>query len=142
MILPDVNLLIYVVNQDSAGHERALRWWQDVVESRTATAFTDVTLLGFLRIATSARLLPQPLSAAQALDQVGAWLAMSHAHVVRPTERHWVVLDSLIRRVGVSGNLTTDAHLAALAVEHGITVASADTDFARFHGIRWVNPLA
>lgn len=142
MILPDVNVLVYVVNEDAALHERAMRWWQYELEAGTPLAFTDVSLLGFLRLVTNARLLPRPLAVGEALDQVAAWLAMGQSHLVRPTERHWVVMDALLRRAGISGNLTTDAHLAALGIEHGITIASADTDFARFPDLRWVNPLA
>lgn len=140
-MLPDVNVLVYVVNEDAALHERVAGWWGGLLAAGTPIALTDMTLLGFLRISTHPRLLPRPLTAEQALDQVAEWTAMVQARLVRPTARHWDLVDSLLRRAGVAGNLTTDAHLAALSIEHGVTIASGDTDFARFHGIRWLNPM-
>lgn len=99
-------------------------------------------LLGFIRISTRARVFPEPLAPEQALDLVDLWLAQPCATIIQPTPRHAAVLRDLIGHVGTAGNLTTDAHLAALAIEHGAQLCSADVDFSRFPGLNWHNPLA
>lgn len=99
-------------------------------------------VLGFVRICTHARILPKPLPAAVALEQVEEWLSLPNVRIVQPTASHPRRFAELCRAAGVSGNLVTDAHLAALAIEHGAELASCDEDFGRFPGLRWFNPLA
>ena len=110
--------------------------------SEEPVAFTWVVVLGFLRIATNPRIQPRPLTAAQAVTVVEGWLAQPVTRVVVPGDEHWRILKSLLHHVGTAGNLTTDAHLAALAIENGATLCSTDTDFQRFSHLRWVNPLS
>jgi len=98
-------------------------------------------LLGFLRIATSGRIMPRPLTAEQAADVVDGWLAHPIVVPLSETEEHWPQLRTLLLTSGTAGNLTTDAHLAALAITHGCELCSTDGNFARFSGLRWVNPL-
>jgi toxin-antitoxin system PIN domain toxin len=99
-------------------------------------------LLAFVRLSTRASTFSQPLRADEAFDIVELWLAQPCALVLHPTERHLAVLRGLVEPLGTAGNITTDAHLAALAIEHGAEVCSADADFGRFPGLRWTNPLA
>lgn len=99
-------------------------------------------MLAFLRICTSVRIFQQPLSIAQAIDYVDQWLALPTARALSPGPHHWRILRELVTANGTGGNLTTDAHIAALAIEHGCSVCSADNDFKRFTGIRHINPLA
>lgn len=98
-------------------------------------------MLGFIRLVTNRRLFESPLSVNESVKYVESWLAQPNTAVVIPTPRHWPLLANLLRSTGVAGNLTTDAHIAALAIEHGYTVYSNDTDFGRFGNLRWENPL-
>ena len=100
-----------------------------------------VVSLGFVRITTSHRIFERPLSADEAFSIVGQWLEHPLVQPVEPQDGHWERLQKLLTLLGTAGNLTTDAHLAALAIEHGATLYSADHDFARFEGLRWINPL-
>ena len=142
MILVDVNLLLYATNV-SAGQHRAAREWLDrqLVES-PRVGLPWGTLLGFLRLATNARAITRPLTMAAAWQQVSQWLACEPTWVPLPTERHGEVLGRLLAEPGMYGNLVPDAHLAALAIEHGLTLCSTDGDFARFPELKWLNPLA
>jgi hypothetical protein len=99
-------------------------------------------LLGFIRITTNRLVLQNPWSVEESLERVEAWLEQPNVRIVHPTHRHAEWLVGFLRRAGTAGNLTTDAHLAALAVEHGCTLCSTDPDFARFSGLSWRNPLA
>jgi len=139
--LPDLNLLLYAVNADSPRHAPARQWLSDALNGRETVAFAWVVLLGFVRLATSARVFPAPLSADQALELVDGWLGRPCATVVHPTDRHARVLRDLLIPLGAAGNLTTDAHLAALAIEHGAELHSTDPDFGRFPGLRWRDPI-
>jgi toxin-antitoxin system PIN domain toxin len=110
---------------------------------RTETVgFPWRSLLGFLRITTNARILPTPIPSGTALDIVDGWLSQPISTVVHPTHRHAAVLRDLVVYAGLAGDLIPDAHLAALAIEHGATLHSADSDFARFPALKWHNPLA
>lgn len=142
MTLPDLNLLIYSVDRGSAWHEQAREWWQTLLSSGEPVALSWSVLLGFVRLSTRAQVFTAPLTADQALDLVDGWLSRPAVRIVHPGARHAAVLRDLLRPLGTAGNLTTDAHLAALAIEHGAQLCSADTDFARFSGLRWMNPLA
>ena len=141
MILPDVNLLLYAHFNQFPQHQAARVWWDEVQNGQETVGFSWMVLLGFLRISTKRGVVEpaMPLDVAQAY--VRKWLAQPRARIVEPGPSHLDSLLALLNKAGTAGNLTTDAHLAALAVEYGATVCSCDVDFARFSGVRWVNPL-
>ena len=142
MKVPDVNLLLYALDEGSPKHARARPWLEELLSASEPVGFAWPVLLAFLRLSTRAQLFANPLDPAEAFDVVAGWLAQPCALIVHPTERHLGIMRGLVEPLGTAGNLTTDAHLAALAIEHGGEVCSADTDFARFPGLRWVDPLA
>lgn len=141
MKLPDVNLLLYAADETARLHERALAWVESSLSGSETVAFAWVALLGFIRLSTSPHARGSAWSVEQALDVVDGWLAQPVATVVHPTHRHASVVRDLLGPLGAGGNLTTDAHLAALAIEHGATLCSSDVDFSRFPGLNWVDPL-
>lgn len=141
MKLLDVNLLIYTVDEDASHHEAALRWFEQTLSGSETVAFAWHALVGFLRITTRPRGARDPWPIDSALDEIQRWLAQPVATVVHPTHRHAAVLRDLLAPLGAGGNLTSDAHLAALAIEHGATLCSHDNDFSRFAGLSWVDPL-
>jgi len=140
--LVDLNVLLYAVNEDAARHERVRAWWEKAVAGDEPVGLAWVVLLGFLRIATNPRVFPRPLDADTALEKVGSWLALDTVHLVSERDGHWRTLRSLLGEAGTAGNLTTDAHLAALAISFGAVLVSCDSDFARFDGLRWENPVS
>lgn len=142
MKLPDLNLLIYAVDASSPAHAAASRWWNALLSGGETVALSWVVLLGFVRLTTNPSIVRAPLGADEALNFVDRWLAQPVTAVVAPGPRHAGILRDLLRHVGTAGNLVTDAHLAGLAIEHGAELCSADHDFGRFPGLRWVNPLA
>lgn len=142
MKVVDLNLLLYAVNRDSHLHAPAKAWLERTLNDEEPVALPWAVLLGFLRLATSARVFPQPLPPDQALAVVDGWLARPLVVALAPGEEHWRILRDLLTRSGTAGNLTTDAHLAALAIEHAAELCSTDGDFARFPQLRWMNPLA
>lgn len=142
MILVDANLLIYAVDSDSAHHRNARRWLEDLLSGTTPVGLAWVVILAFLRITTRAGILKRPLAPEQALEFVDSWLAQPYVQAIGPGEGHWAVLRQLVKTVGTAGNLTSDAHLAAMALERGCDVYSTDGDFGRFAGVRHVNPVA
>ena len=141
MILIDLNLLLYATNRNSVHHRAARRWLEQVLNAEEPVALPWVVLLGFLRIATNGRILSRPLTVEQALEVVDGWLALPVVRVLHPDQEHWRLLRELLQEAGTGGNLTTDAHLAALALENGCTLCSTDTDFARFRRLKWIHPL-
>lgn len=141
MKLLDVNILIYAHNDRAPQHEQARDWFEALLSGVETVGFPWHTLLGFVRLTTKAAIMTPPLTAADAMDHVDSWLAQPCAVVVHPTARHAVVLHELLGAVGVAGNRTSDAHLAALAIEHGVTLCSRDEDFRRFPGLSWLDPL-
>ena len=142
MILADVNPLLNAYNRDFPDHAAARKWWESVVNDQEVIGLAWVTILGFIRIMTNPRAMLNPMPVANAVAAAKSWLDLPNVDIVEPGPRHAEILFRLLRQVGVAGNLTTDAHLAALAIEHQARLASTDTDFARFPGLRWFNPLA
>lgn len=142
MKLPDANLLLYAIDETSPHHLRARPWLEELLSGTEPAGFAWTVLLAFMRLSTRPQLFARPLSPTEAFDVVEGWLSQPCALVLHPTERHFAVLRGLVEPLGTAGNLTTDAHLAALAIEHGGEVCSADRDFMRFRGVRWSNPLA
>jgi uncharacterized protein len=142
MIVIDVNLLMYAVNQDSPDHHKAKRWLETAVSGTETVGLPWIVLLAFLRLTTRPGVFQKPLSVDAAFDIVGAWLQQASVTVPEPTPRHLQTMRDLIYPLGTGGNLTADAHLAALAIEHGAELCSTDNDFGRFNRLRWRNPLA
>lgn len=142
MILPDVNLLVYAYNQAAPLHAAARAWWEDLMTNERAVAIPWAVIFGFVRVLTHPAVLEAPLRPSAALDRVQAWVERSHVRILEPGSRHLLIVRSLFEATGVGGNLTTDTHLAALAVEHQCELHSNDADFGRFPGLRWRNPLA
>ena len=141
MILVDANLLIYAKFSDFPQHDRARPWLEEELRSPGRVGIPWHSSLAFLRLATNPRLFGQPLSIGAAWQQVAEWLNHPRVWIPEPTDAHPVVLGDLLARANVSGNLVPDAHLAAIAIEHGLTVCSADADFARFANVSWLNPM-
>lgn len=141
MIIPDVNLLVYAYNSDAPEHRAARAWWEDTLSGTQPVALPWVVLLGFVRIMTSRRILVSPLAMAEAVGHVRSWLERPQASVIQPGPRHLDLIEDLAQRVRASGELTTDLHLAALAIEHQAELHSNDADFSRFPGLHWRNPL-
>jgi len=142
VIVADLNLLLYATNADAPQHPPARAWWHACLQGEEAVGLAWTVVLGFLRIATSARVFARPISVEQALEAVQSWLEHPHVQPLEPTDRHWEVLRELLADVGTAGDLTMDAHLAALAIEHGARLHSTDADFGRFRHVRWSNPIA
>ena len=142
MILVDANLLLYAHVSDYAQHAAARDWLDNKLGGTARVGLPWPSLLAFLRIVTSPRIYKQPDSMDAAWRQVNAWLSQDTAWIPQPTERHQDILGRLLASSSVHGNLVQDTHLAALAIEHGLTLCSADGDFARFPNLRWANPLA
>lgn len=142
MIVVDVNLLIYAVNHDSPDHQKAKTWLESAVSGTETVGLPWVVLLAFLRLTTRPGLFQKPLGVDGAFDLIDAWLHQPSVTVPEPTARHLQTMRDLISPLGTGGNLTSDAYLAALAIEHGAELCSTDNDFARFNRLRWRNPLA
>jgi toxin-antitoxin system PIN domain toxin len=142
VILLDANLLIYAIDSDSPQHARARRFMEETLSSDAWVGLPWIVVLAFVRITTRAGVIRTPLSVEQAIGFVDDWLAQPYVVLVGPGDEHWPVLKNLLVAGGAAGNLTSDAHLAALAIEHGCEIASADNDFRRFPGIKLVNPLS
>lgn len=140
MQLIDANVLLHAVNGRAREHEVARRWLVDGLARPEVLGLSWMVLLAFLRVSTHPAVFPRPLSTEQAALALESWLASPQAVVVEPTRRHLPLLRGLLARAGTAGNLVSDAHLAALALEHDATVVSFDRDFGRFEGVRWRLP--
>jgi toxin-antitoxin system PIN domain toxin len=140
-MLLDANLLLFAVDRESLFHAPAQKWLGDVLNGDRRVGLPWQSLAAFLRIATHPGASKQPLGPEEAWRQIEDWLACEVVWVPVPTDRHATVLGDLVKRYRLRGKVITDAQIAALAIEHGLTVCSADTDFARFTEVRWENPL-
>jgi hypothetical protein len=138
----DLNLLLYATNADAPQHPKARTWWEAALNGEEQVGLAWPVLLGFLRLTTRGGILPRPLTPRQALDIVDEWVTHPQVSMLHPGDDHWSVFRDLVESSGAAGNLTTDAHLAALAIEYDATLYSTDTDFARFSTLRLRNPLA
>jgi hypothetical protein len=141
MILLDANLLLYAYDPSSPHHEAARDWLENTLSGAQHIGLAWMTLLAFVRVSTSRRVLEHPLTITEAAATVSAWLERPTITVLNPGERHWEILRDVMTKGQAHGPLIMDAHLAALAIEHGATLASADRDFARFPGLKLLNPL-
>src|SRR5579864_5210084 len=141
MIIPDVNILIYAYDTDSANHEIAKAWWRDALRLSRPVGIPWATSIGFIRLVTNRGVFQRPMAVHEAVVIVRSWLRQPRVRVLIPGEGHGDILFGLLEELGTAGNLTSDAHLAALAMEYQAEVASTDSDFARFPRLRWFNPL-
>jgi len=142
VILIDANILIYAHVNSFTQHKLASDWLDRQLNAAAPVGLPWTSLIGFLRLVTNPRVFEHPEPIASAWQQVRMWLAAEAAWTPQPTERHADLLSEFLALPGIHGNLVPDAHLAALAVEHGLTLCSTDGDFARFPGLRWLNPIA
>ena len=140
MKLVDANVLLYASNRASPHHRRALAWWESALDGDEPVGLPWVSLLAFLRLSTRRGVFQHPLSVREAAAKVRRWLAQPMVRLVRETDEHAECLLALLDEAGAAGDLTTDAHLAALAFCRGATVVSFDRDFARFPQVRWLVP--
>lgn len=142
MIVPDVNLLVYAHNRAAPAHQPARNWWADLLDREQPIGLPWAVMVGFIRLTTHPSVLVAPLAPTDALARVRSWLDQPSVRIVEPGPRHLDLLTELFSATGVGGGLTTDTHLAALAIEHQAELHSNDSDFARFPGLRWHNPMA
>lgn len=141
MILVDANILLYAEDQLSPCHKAACEWWDAQLSGALPVCLCWTVLGAFIRISTNPRVFENPLSLDQALSRVQSWLDQPCTRIIHPSNRHWTVFQKMLIKGQAVANLVTDAHLAALAMEHGCELISTDTDFSRFPGIKWTNPL-
>jgi toxin-antitoxin system PIN domain toxin len=141
MIVPDLNLVVYAHNRDAPHHTAARAWWEGLLNNTEPVAIPWAVVLGFVRLMTHRAVLVAPMLPADALAHVRAWFAQPNVEHIDPGPQHVDILGRLLVAAGAAGNLTTDAHLAALAIEHQCELHSNDSDFTRFPGLRWRNPL-
>jgi len=142
VIVPDVNLLLYAHVTAFPEHAAARRWWEELMNGTREVALAAPALFGFVRLVSNPRVFDRPLPIEDATRSVEEWLGRPHVRFLHPGPLHLEIAFRLLRQLGIAGNLTTDAQLAALAIEYQAEVHSSDSDFARFPGLRWVNPLA
>lgn len=141
MILVDANLLLYAEDALSPHHDRAREWWDAQLSGTSPVCLCWEVLCAFIRLTTNPRVFEHPLSLAQAISRVQSWLDQPCLRIIQPTEKHWTFLKEMLTGGQASANLVMDAHLAALALEHGCELASTDSDFSRFSKLKWRNPL-
>ncbi len=141
MIVPDVNLVVYAYNEDAPFHAAAKAWWERCLSGTEPVGLAWAVMLGFVRLMSNRRVLARPMSAREAADECKRWIRQPNVRTILPGPTHMDILAELL--VGPMGpDLVTDAHLAALAIEHQAALHSNDTDFARFSGLTWRNPIA
>jgi len=141
MIIPDINLLVYAHNDQAPEHAKARAWWEATLNGRVPVGIPWISMSGFIRLMTHPRVLALPLDIHQAIGHVRSWLAQPPVRILHPGANFEDLFLGYLAQLGTGGNLTTDAQLAALTVEHQAQLHSCDADFSRFPGLRWVNPL-
>ncbi len=142
MILVDANLLLYAANHAAPERPRARSWLDERLNGTIRVGLPWPSLLAFVRLASNPVVVREPVTPAEAWRQAEEWLACESAWIPLPGPRHHEILGALVNHAWVTSRLVTDAHLAALAIEHGLTLCSTDGDFAKFPGLTWDNPLA
>ena len=141
MIVPDVNLLIYAYDSSSVHHARAAEWWKGCMTRKEEVGLATVVLFGFVRISTHPGIFQNPLTIVEATRRVESWLARPQVRILDPSPHHVAEVLVLLEKSGAAGKLTTDAQIAALTQQEKAILHSNDTDFLRFPGLRWHNPL-
>jgi uncharacterized protein len=142
MILVDANILLYAEDSLSERHEAAREWWDRQLSGTEPVGLCWPVLTAFIRIGTNSRLHHRPLTLKEGIDRVQSWLDQPCVRLLAPTEDHWRLFQKMLSAGNATGNLVSDARLAALALEHNCELRSTDADFARFPGLKWSNPLA
>jgi toxin-antitoxin system PIN domain toxin len=142
VILVDANLLLYAEDNLSPHHNRTRSWWDGQLSGTTPVGLCWLVVNAFIRIGTNPRVFEHPLSLDQAISRVESWISQPCTRLIHPTDRHWVVFQEMLTAGQATANLVPDAHLAALAIEHGCELYSSDADFSRFPRLKWRNPLA
>jgi uncharacterized protein len=141
LILVDANILLYAEDSLSSFHKQACEWWDEQLPRSEPVCLCWTVLSAFIRIGTNPRVFQHPLSLEQARTRIQSWLDQPCTRIIRAAEQHWTVFQQMLSDGQAVANLVTDAHLAALANEHGCTLASTDADFARFPKLKWIHPL-
>ncbi|MEI7911356.1 MAG: TA system VapC family ribonuclease toxin [Verrucomicrobiota bacterium] len=141
MMIPDVNLLVYAHNDQAPEYAKAKAWWEAALNGRVPVGLPWISMSGYIRLMTHPRVLAQPLDIHLAIGHVRSWLAQPPVRILHPGTHFESLFLGFLAQLGNGGNLTTDAQLAALAVEHQAELHSCDADFSRFPGLRWINPL-
>lgn len=142
MIVPDINLLLYAYDSSSPFHGKAANWWQSCLSGAEPVGLLHVVVFGFVRISTNARAFQYPMTPAEAAGHVRSWLEQPPVQVLDPGPNHVRHTLEILEILGTAGNLVSDAQMAALAIDHDAVLHTADTDFVRFQGLRWYNPVA
>lgn len=141
MIIPDVNLLIFAHNRDAPDHRSAKKWLEDLMRSGKPVGIPWIVISGFIRISTHPKILKEPVTVEESIGITRSWLARNNVRIIEPGSRFQELFFAGLEKLGTAGNLATDAYIAALAVEYQAELHSCDTDFHRFPGLRWKNPL-
>jgi toxin-antitoxin system PIN domain toxin len=141
MMLVDANILLYAEDQLSPQHELAKEWWDEQLSGSYPVCLCWTVISAFIRIASNSRVFENPLSAKEATARVQGWFEQPCVRLIQTTGRHWEIFQQMLNDGQALGNLVTDAHLAALAIQHGCELISTDADFARFPRVKWRNPL-
>ena len=141
MILVDANILLYAEDSLSPRHAEARAWWDEQLSGGSPVCLCWTVISAFIRIGTNARVFAQPLSLDEAINRVQSWLDQPCTRLIYPTQRHWEIFQQMLTEGQALGNLVTDAYLAALAIENGATFVTRDRGFARFAGVRLLDPL-
>lgn len=142
MVLPDINLLVFAYNEAAPAHRAARAWWEALMVGREPGGVPWAVVFGFVRLVTHPAVFETPLPPSAAVERVRPWFTRDHVLTLDPGPRHLQIVDQLFAATGVGGSLTTNTHLAALAIEHQCELHSHDADFGRFPGLRWRDPLA
>jgi len=141
MIIPDINLLVYAYNSDAPFHSGSRKWWEETMNGTERIGIPWIVSAGFIRLMTHPKVLANPVDPEQAVRWVESWFAYDHVSPINPGHDHLRILAGCLADSGVGANLVTDAHIASLAIEYQARVYSNDTDFGRFSGLNWVNPI-
>ena len=141
MIVPDINLLLYAYDSGSPFHTQAKAWWQQCLSGTEPVGLAQIVAFGFVRIGTSGRVFRNPMTAVEAAGHIRSWQSQPLVQLLEPRRDHVEQVLKLLETLGTAGNLVTDAQIAALAIEHGAVLHTADADFLRFRGLRWFNPI-
>jgi toxin-antitoxin system PIN domain toxin len=142
VILVDANVLLYAANRAAPEHARARAWLDARLNGSVPVGLPWPALMAFVRLASNPAILRHPASPAEAWRQVDEWLACEPSWTPLPGDKHRAIVGGFLKASWMTSRLVPDAHLAALAIEHGLTLQSTDGDFARFAGLKWENPLA
>ena len=141
MITPDANIILYAYNEDAPQHSTAKKWLEEQLSLSVSFGLSWQVITAFLRISTNSRAFPQPFDLPEAIEIVEEWIALPNVEIITPTVNHWTVFQNLIVEGQTKAALMMDAHLAALAIEYGATLATTDSDFQKFSGLKIINPL-